>query len=107
MEILLMICCMSLFGIGVACLAFGTATRTEPHAPDTVSATTVKAAAGPAFFAETTRVPVLAMSQALPIEALLLQIETHIRLEQSAAESFIQLPTAAMLHTKTMSPLIH
>ena len=42
-----------------------------------------------------------------PIEALLLQIERHVRLEQAAAESFQQAPTAESLHIRTMSPLVH
>ncbi len=43
----------------------------------------------------------------VPIEALLLQIENHIRLEQAAAESFLESPTAALLHSKTISPFIN
>jgi hypothetical protein len=43
----------------------------------------------------------------VPIEALLLQIERHIRLEQAAAESFLDYPTVESLHTRTMSPLVH
>jgi hypothetical protein len=43
----------------------------------------------------------------VPIEALLLQIESHVRLEQAAAESFLQTPTPALLHSKTISPLVN
>ena len=43
----------------------------------------------------------------VPIEALLLEIENHVRLEQAAAESFVEFPTAAMLHSKTSSNFGH
>jgi hypothetical protein len=43
----------------------------------------------------------------VPIEALLLQIENHIRLEQAAAETFLESPTAALLHSKTISPFVN
>jgi hypothetical protein len=43
----------------------------------------------------------------VPIEALLLQIENHVRLEQAAAESFLQTPTPALLHSRTMSSLVN
>ena len=43
----------------------------------------------------------------VPIEVLLLQIERHVRLEQAAAESFLDAPTAKSLHSRTTSPLVH
>ncbi|HVX67980.1 MAG TPA: hypothetical protein VHA11_15310 [Bryobacteraceae bacterium] len=43
----------------------------------------------------------------VPIEALLLQIENHIRVEQAAAETFLESPTAALLHSKTISPFVN
>jgi hypothetical protein len=43
----------------------------------------------------------------IPIEALLAQIEKHVRLEQAAAESFVEFPTPAMLHSKTTSPFVN
>ncbi len=43
----------------------------------------------------------------VPIEALLLQIERHVQLEQAAAESFHFAPTVEALHSRTMSPLVH
>jgi len=58
------------------------------------------------FFAERASVP-LVVPPRVPIEALLLQIENHVRLEQAAAESFVETPTAALLHTKTISPLVN
>ena len=47
-----------------------------------------------------------AIGSRIPIEALLLQIDNHVRLEQAAAESFLEYPTAALLHSRTISPLV-
>jgi hypothetical protein len=43
----------------------------------------------------------------VPIEALLLQIENHVRLEQAAAECFLQSPTPTLLHSRTISTLVN
>lgn len=101
MEMLLMGLCISVFGLAVACLAFGAATRPE--------ATAVKAAPAlqpskpaPRFFAAKPVTP-----QMVPIEALLLQIENHVRLEHAAAESYVEFPTASLLHSKTTSTLVN
>jgi hypothetical protein len=106
MEMLLMGACLSLLGLAVTCLAFGTATRGEAASPEVAPEPKVAAEAAPTrFFAD----PVPALPRRLeqvPIEALLLQIESHVRLEHAAAESFLEAPTAALLHCRTMSPLI-
>jgi hypothetical protein len=109
MEMLMMGACLSVFGLAVACLAFGAATRTEELAPASqpqpqpaVAKTAVKAR----FFVD----PVLlspSVRPRVPIEALLLQIENHVRLEQAAAESFLQTPTPALLHSRTISALVN
>ena len=44
---------------------------------------------------------------AIPLDALLLQIERHIRLERAAGESFVQAPTVTSLHCRTTSPLVN
>ncbi len=111
MEMLLMGLCMSVFGIGIAALAFGAATRSEssdsavqPERP------LVKAVAPARFFSDRAAlpptVPVVPTSQ-VPIEVLLLQIENHVRMEQAAAEVFIAFPTQARLHSKTTSPFVN
>jgi hypothetical protein len=98
MEMFLMVLCMSVLGLALAAMAFGAATRPERTPPATQPQPHV-AKAAPHFFVEpTTRVP---------IEALLLQIENHVRLEHAAAESFVEYPTSAMLHSKTASPLVN
>jgi len=108
MEMLLMGACLSMFGLAVACLAFGAATRKEePSAVEARPAVAKAAAASPArFFVSPAIIPVAEHAQ-VPLEALLLQIESHVRLEQAAAESFLQTPTPALLHSKTISPLVN
>ena len=107
MEMLLMGLCISVFGFGVAALAFGAATR--PDAPDPVVAqpeVPAKPVVPARFFAER---PLLVIPRPpqVPIEVLLHQIENHVRLEQAAAESFVEFPTEALLHCKTTSPLVN
>jgi hypothetical protein len=48
-------------------------------------------------------VPPVVQPWQVPIEVLLLQLENHVRLEQAAAESFVEFPTYALLHSKTTS----
>jgi hypothetical protein len=111
MEMLLMGLCMSVFGIGVAALAFGAATRSE-SSDSTVQPRVplVKAAASARFFSDHVALPavppVVPASQ-VPIEVLLLQLENHVRMEQAAAESFIAFPTQDRLHTKTTSSFVN
>jgi hypothetical protein len=124
MELLLMVAALSLLGLAVTGLAFGAATRREeaPAAPVEAKPETVLAVAPARFFADTgadlrplhAPLPSLATTktrmepgQRVPLEALLLQLESHIRLEQAAAESFLEAPTAALLHGRTVSPLVN
>ena len=110
MEMLLMGVCLSVFGLAVACLAFGAATR-EPEeataAAPAVRREAVKAAVRPArFFGDPAPLPMAAYSQ-VPIEALLLQIEDHVRLEHAAAECFLASPNPSLLHSRTISTLVN
>ena len=114
MEMLLMGVCLSMFGLAVACLAFGTATRVNEEtgvaAPDfapEVAKSAIQVAALPErFFVEPQPLPMAAHTR-VPIEALLLQIENHVRLEHAAAECFLEAPTASLLHSRTMSQLVN
>jgi hypothetical protein len=110
MEMLLMGACLSMFGLAVACLAFGVATRTpeEPVvASPEIRKAAVKAALAPArFFVDPPALPMAARSR-VPIEALLLQIENHVRLEQAAATCFVESADVSLLHTRTISPLVN
>jgi hypothetical protein len=48
-----------------------------------------------------------ARTPGVPVETVLSQIERHIRLEQAAAESFVDVPTAESLHSRTPSPFVN
>lgn len=114
MEMLLMGACLSMFGLAVACLAFGAATRTpEEYAAEAAAEakgamkqTAKVAVAQPRFFVDPPALPVAARTS-VPIEALLLQIENHVRLEHVAAACFVESPNASMLHSRTISTLIN
>ncbi|MGD0507290.1 MAG: hypothetical protein ABSA27_05805 [Terriglobales bacterium] len=112
MEMFLMGLCMSVFGLGIAAVAFGAATRSkssdsavQPELP------LFKAVAPTRFFSDRAApppaVPVTVSPRQVPIEVLLLQIENHVRMEQAAAEVFIAFPTQARLHSKTTSPFVN
>jgi hypothetical protein len=115
MELFLMVVFVSLLCLAVTVLAFSAA-ASEPDAADRVSAEQVadaRSASAPRFFAEH---PVAPPSAPIPVdrrpstvrpEALLLQIERHIRLEQAAAEAFLDRPTPESLHSRTTSPLLN
>ena len=106
MEMFLMALCISVFGLAVAALAFGAATRTESSAPAIQVPAPAKAA--PArFFADGVMPQIPNPTPQIPIELLLQQIESHVRLEQAAAESFVNFPTQAVLHSKTSSPFVN
>lgn len=106
MEMFLMAATMSLLGVAISALMFATATRGTEAAP-------TRPAEGPAlepqrFFAEPAAVAMVeTVPASVPLEALLLQIERHIRLEQAAAESFLEMPTGSALHSRTVSPLVN
>lgn len=110
MEMLLMGACLSMFGLAVTCLAFGAATRPERSAPAmAVKPELAKAAAPARFFVQPpvqAAIPIAAHAR-VPLEVLLLQIENHVRLEQAAVESFLQTPTSALLHSRTISTLVN
>jgi hypothetical protein len=107
MEMFLMCLCISVFGLGVAAAAFGAATRSEsPHSAAQPELPLVKATAPAHFFSDHVApppVPPVVQPWQVPIEVLLLQLENHVRLEQAAAESFVEFPTHALLHSKTTS----
>ena len=108
MEMLLMGVCLSMFGLAVVCLAFGAATRdADVAATPAVETEAIKAAVSPARFFVTPPVLPLAARTRIPIEALLLQIENHVRLEHAAAECFLESPNASLLHSRTMSTLVN
>ncbi len=91
---------MSLLAVAVCAAAFGLATR----GVDAPQAEPKRAAASPEparFFAQPAAAPPAAPR--VPIDLLLSDIERHVRLEQAAAEAFVELPTRDTLHAPTTS----
>lgn len=107
MEMFLMILCICFFTLAIMAAALGASTRPEQPAPPAKVKQEVEVVV-PAtnFFTDYNVVPAMPRSQ-VPIEALLAQIENHIRLEQAAAESFLSAPSPAMLHNKTISRFVN
>ena len=107
MEMLLMALCMSMLGLAIAAMAFGAATRPEKSSlrvqPELRP---VKAVAPGRFFADKVVLPNSPGSH-VPTEVLLAQIENHVRLEQAAAQSFLESPSHAQLHSKTTSAFVN
>jgi len=107
MEMFMMAAVMSLLGVAVCAVLFAAATRGERvEAPRPAEQL---ARAPQRFFAsapgsEPAKVP---GEELVPVEALLLQIEQHIRLEQAAAESFLHTPTGQSLQSRTTSRLVN
>ncbi len=102
MEMFLMLAVISFATLVVTCVLFATATRADEQHETLIDPSL--ALTPPRFFVDD-RAPLGARS--VPIEALLLQIERHVRLEQAAAESFLDAPTVTSLHCRTTSPLVH
>ena len=99
MELFLMVAALSVLGVAVSAMAFGAATRGVPQEPETNQI--------PSVLLKTRFFVADAPPERASIEALLLQIERHVQLEQAAAESFMHDPNADSLHVKSMSPLVH
>jgi hypothetical protein len=107
MEMFLMALCLSMFGVAVAALAFKAATRPSESTQSVQPTVSVKPAVVPARFFSDRVLPMVPAQPRVPIEVLLRQIEDHVRLEQAAAESFVEFPTEALLYTKTISPFLN
>ena len=103
MLMFLTILSMSLLALLACVAAFGLATRTEVQ-PE-VQPEPRLAVEPPRFFAAPVARPVA--TPQVPIEVLLSQIERHVRLEQAAAEAFLEVPTPDALHSRTASPLLN
>ena len=107
MEMFLMALCLSMFGLAVTAMAFGAATRSANSAsPAQPELRPAKSLAPARFFADTV-VPPKTSGPSVPTEVLLAQIDNHVRLEQAAAQSFLESPSDAQLHTKTTSAFVN
>lgn len=100
MEMFLMVLTLSVVGVLVSGILFAAATR-EPRGAAAVGA--FDAPDEERFFM--LRPPVRAAGSRGAAEALVLQIERHVRLERAAAEAFLQFPTVESLHMRTLAPL--
>jgi len=102
MEMFLMILCMSFFTLAIMAAALGAAAP-----PPAVDEPKKELPAVPAsnFFSDSPAPS--APYNHVPIEALLAQIENHIRLEHAAAETFLSAPSPALLHNKTISKFVN
>jgi cbb3-type cytochrome oxidase subunit 3 len=101
MEMFLMVLALSLVGVLVSAILFRAATR------DTVETAAVLS---PLALPDEERFFVLrptaaANASRARADALVLEIERHVRLERAAAEAFLQFPTVEALHTRTLAPL--
>ena len=107
MEMFLMAMVMSLLAVAVSAALFAAATRGER--PEATSPVKRVALEPQRFFAPAADVAPAAGPEAetVPVEALLLRIEQHIRLEQAAAESFLHTPSGQSLHSRTTSRLVN
>jgi hypothetical protein len=108
MEMFLLAFALSLLGVGVSAALFAAATRGVDEAPE-AQPSRAPALPAPRFFAEATpaATPPRPRAPRVPIEALLLQIERHVQLEQAVGESFLMRPTREALNSRTASPLVH
>jgi hypothetical protein len=95
---------MSLLAVAVCAVAFGAATRGEGPQP-AIQPERRLVLEPPRFFVNPAAKP--ADAPGVPVEMLLSQIERHVRLEQAAAEAYLDLPTRDSLHSRTESPLLH
>jgi hypothetical protein len=99
MEMFLMVLTLSLVGVLVSGILFRASTReVGEHV----------AALNPLAMADEERFFVIRPPAPATVSgagALVLEIERHVRLERAAAEAFLQFPTAAALHMRTMAPL--
>jgi hypothetical protein len=102
MEMFLMALALSLLGVTVSAVLFAAATRQEAG-DEAQPALERPVLVQPRFFGDEQE----AGAPRVPAEALLLEIERHVRLEQAAAESFRLAPTAESLHSPTVSRLVH
>lgn len=110
MEMFLMIAFASVPVLLVAVAMFANTAPKSDKEKTPEAAPGIRAAiAPPQFFADEAGHAgrVAAPPSRLPVEVLLSQIERHVRLEQAAAETFMDLPTRESLHSRTASPLMN
>lgn len=108
MELFLMVFAVSMIGVAMSVVAFSAAThdvRADAPERNTAEPASMRTMMESRFFLE--KPAATDLRPQVPVEVLLRRLESHVRLEQAAAESFILAPTLASLHTPTASPLVH
>lgn len=104
MLMLLTILCMSFIALALCSVALLRASQpTEP--PLTLRRERKIAIDPPRFFTGDLATP--AGPPTMPLDLLLTQLERHVRLEQAAAESFLDLPTPESLHSPSPSRFVN
>jgi hypothetical protein len=101
MEMFLTVLTLSLVGVLVSGILFKAATRETSEQAAAFSPLAMPAEER--FFMPRAAVP--SGTSRAGADALVLEIERHVRLERAAAEAFLQLPTAEALHMRTLAPL--
>ena len=104
MEMFLMVLVLSVVGVLVSGVLFAAAMR-EPAESGAPAFSAVAAQDEERFFMLRPAVRT-APRVRVTADALVLQIERHVRLEHAAAEAFLQFPTFEALHMRTLSPLV-
>ena len=104
MMMFLSLMCVSFLAMAVlAMIAYETSAR-DAAPPEVRPDATVKLGT-PRFFGGDLIVP--PTRAPLPVDAVIAQIERHVRLEQAAAESFLEIPDPGTLHTPTVSRFLN
>ncbi|MEW6755314.1 MAG: hypothetical protein AB1505_30685 [Candidatus Latescibacterota bacterium] len=103
MLMLLTILLGSLPVLVLGCALFVRLAQAEGRPTAEERQTTRRALQRPRFFTAGATPPL--RPARIPVEALLSQIDRHIRLEQAAAESFLECPTPEGLRSRTLSTL--
>ncbi len=96
-----------LFGFAILSIPFWvllSMPREEAHPPaEEAEGKPAPVAVGPSRFFADTGAPLVQV----PASVLVSRIEDHVRLEQAAAKSFVESPTAVLLHAPTASPFVN
>jgi len=102
MVMFLSLMIVSLLAVALCAVAFAAATRDEAR-PEVLPERKL-VLERPRFFAAAEAKP--APAPTVPVEVLVSQIERHVRLEQAAAEAYLDLPTRDALHSRTASSFL-
>ena len=104
MDLLLISFAICVLGVMVTALLFAVAMRPESEEDEPTPRVRLQSPAEQFFMEE--KADSTADPQ-VPTNALLLDLERHVRSEHAAAEAFLRGPTADSLHAPTDSPLWH